>query len=299
MIPLRERIRARHLFVADGAMGTLLMERGLRPGECPEEWNLARPDVLREIARLYLDAGAEILHANSFGGSSLKLERHGLAGRMTEINAAAVRIVREASQGRAIVAASVGPTGRTLRPYGDTDPGIVRASFAGQIAALRDAGAELITIETMTDLREAVLAVEAAREEASGLPIIATMTFDPTPRGFFTIMGTTVREAAAGLAAAGADAVGSNCGNGCELIIAIAAEFRRHSDTPIAIQSNAGLPIREGDQIVYGEGPEMMAERVREMFDLGVSVVGGCCGTTPAHIAAMRAVADARRGEHP
>lgn len=295
MSGLRERIRAGEIFVADGAMGTLLMERGLRPGDCPEEWNLRRPETLREIAGLYLDAGAEILHANTFGGSSLKLRRFRLDGSMAEINAAAVRAVREAAAGGAVAAASVGPTGCMLKPYGDADPEAVRESFAAQIRVLRDAGAELLTIETMTDLREARLAVEAARASAPELPVVATMTFDQTPRGFFTIMGSTIRAAAEELVAAGADSVGSNCGSGSDLMVAVAAEFRRYARAPIAIQPNAGLPVREGDRVVYRETPEIFAGRIGEMLDRGVTIVGGCCGTTPAHIAAIRAVVESKR----
>ncbi len=291
----RERISAREILVCDGATGTLLIERGLRPGQCPEAWGADHPAILREIARLYLDAGAEVLHASTFGGSSLRLERHGLDGRVKELNALAVRAVCEVAQGRAIVAASVGPTGRILEPYGDAEPERVRVSFAEQFAILRDAGAELLTIETMTDLREATLAIDAARTVAPELPIVATMSFDSTPRGFRTIMGTTIRQAAEGLEAAGADAIGSNCGAGSETMVAIAAELRRSSELPIAIQSNAGLPAFEGGRAIYAETPELMAARVREMLDIGVTIVGGCCGTTPAHIAVIRAVVDARR----
>jgi 5-methyltetrahydrofolate--homocysteine methyltransferase len=158
--------------------------------------------------------------------------------------------------------------------------------------ALTGAGVDCIVVETMTDLLEAQLAVRAAREVAPATPVLATMTFDPTPRGYFTIMGVSVAAATAGLTAAGADAVGSNCGNGIEHMVAIAREFRRHTQGPLVIQANAGLPRIVGGQTVYDETPEFMADRARELLALGVSIIGGCCGTTPAHVAALRSMVD-------
>jgi 5-methyltetrahydrofolate--homocysteine methyltransferase len=153
----------------------------------------------------------------------------------------------------------------------------------------------MICVETMTDLAEATLAVKAAREVAPSLPICATMTFDVTPGGFFTIMGVTVEQAAKGLAEAGADVVGSNCGNGIDNMVKIAEEFKKHTSLPVIIQSNAGLPEIKGDKIVYAETPEYMAEACKELLTLGVSIIGGCCGTTPEHIAAIRKVVDAHK----
>jgi 5-methyltetrahydrofolate--homocysteine methyltransferase len=152
---------------------------------------------------------------------------------------------------------------------------------------------DAICIETMTDLQEAILAVQAAKSLNDALPVFASMTFDPTPRGFRTIMGVSIPDATAGLAAAGADVVGSNCGYGSEQMLAVAREFRAHSTRPILIQSNAGLPETEGDRAVYRETPEFMAEKAREMAGSGVAIIGGCCGTTPAHIRAIRLVIDA------
>jgi 5-methyltetrahydrofolate--homocysteine methyltransferase len=293
MEALLERVRTGQALVGDGAWGTQLMARGLKPGECPEAINLERPHVLAEIARLYVTAGAELVTTNTFGGSPAKLEPYGLDARTGEVNRAAVEAVREVVAGRAYVLASVGPSGRLLKPYGDTEPEELAAGFARQVRALAGAGADAICVETMTDLREATLAVEAARSEASGLPIVATMTFDPTPRGYFTIMGVTVEQAANGLADAGAHMVGSNCGNGIERMVEIAEAFSKATTLPIAIQSNAGLPVNRGGEIVYPETPEFMAEHARRLLDLGVSLIGGCCGTGPEHIRALRAMVDA------
>jgi 5-methyltetrahydrofolate--homocysteine methyltransferase len=294
MKPLLERIAAGEVLVADGAIGTWLLERGLAPGACPESFNLSHPEMLEEIARLYLQAGAEIIQTNTFGGSPLRLARYGLDDQTEAITRAAVAAVRGAAGHRAYVSGSCGPCGRMLKPYGDTDPETIRASFQRQMAALAEAGVDLFCVETMTDLAEAVLAVRAAKSVAPAIPVMATMTFDRTRRGFFTIMGNGIAPAAAALADAGADLVGSNCGNGIEAMIEIAREFRRCTPRPLIIQSNAGLPEMVDGNAVYPETPEYMAERARELLAIGVSILGGCCGTTPAHIRAVAEMAAGR-----
>jgi len=295
MEDIRTRLKRGEVILGDGAWGTLLMERGLRSGEPPEAMNLHHPEVVEEIAALYLEAGAEIITTNSFGGSPLKLRLHALQDRVEEINRAAVEAARRAAGGRAYVSASVGPTGRLLRPFGDTEAETMYAGFERQLRGLIEAGADMICVETMTDLQEAALAVKAARALAWDIPVMATMTFEPTPRGYFTVMGVTVARAAAGLAEAGADIVGSNCGNGIDAMIAIAGEFRKHTSLPMAIQSNAGLPAMRGGTIFYPESPEFVAGKVPELLAAGAQIIGGCCGTTPAHIRALRAALDARR----
>jgi 5-methyltetrahydrofolate--homocysteine methyltransferase len=283
------------VIVGDGAWGTMLMARGLGPGDCPEQVNLDRPEVLREIARLYLEAGAELITTNTFGGSPLKLERYGLDGRTEDVNRLAVEVVKETAAGRAWVSASIGPTGRLLKPFGDVDPEELAEGFTRQARALVEAGADLVCVETMTDLTEATLAVEAVRSAAPDLPVMATMTFDATPRGYFTIMGSSVEQACAALVEAGADVVGSNCGNGVEKMVEIAREFANHATVPIAIQSNAGLPEHREGVLIWPESPEIMAARVPELIDLGVKIIGGCCGTGPDHIRAIRSAVDAHR----
>ncbi|MHC4992843.1 MAG: homocysteine S-methyltransferase family protein [Planctomycetota bacterium] len=289
---LTERITGRELLLVDGAMGTMLMQRGLRPGECPEAINLERPDVLEDIAGLYLGAGAYIVETNTFGASPAALTRHGLEGRVEAINEAAVRAVRRVVGRRAYVAASCGPSGLLLKPHGDADPDDLYAGFVTQIGALVAAGADAVFVETMTDLAEAMLAVRAAREIAPVTPVAAMMTFDATPRGYFTVMGVSVEQAAAGLLEAGADAVGSNCGNGIDRMVEIAAAFRACCDAPLIIQSNAGLPVADGDGVVYPETPQDMANRCSDLLAAGVTILGGCCGTTPDHTRALRAVMD-------
>ena len=290
MKPLLERLQAGDTLVGDGAWGTMLMARGLRPGDPPEGLNLKQPEVLEAIAAEYVEAGADLITTNTFGGSPARLRQFGLDGNTEAINRAAVEAVRRAVQGRAYVSASVGPCGHVLKPYGDADPAEIQSGFERQIRALADAGADLVCIETMTDLAEAILAVRAVRVAAPHLPVIATMTFDRTRRGFFTVMGTNVPQAAKGLADEGADILGSNCGNGSETMVEIAREFRAATSLPLAIQPNAGLPEPRDGALVYPESPGFMAEQARHLLEAGVAIIGGCCGTTPDHIRALRAL---------
>jgi 5-methyltetrahydrofolate--homocysteine methyltransferase len=291
-----ERLRDGETLCGDGAWGTQLMARGLEPGDSPEAFNLSRPEVLAEVATLYVEAGADLITTNTFGGSPLNLASYGLDDRTEEINRAAVEVIRSVVGDRAYVSASIGPTGKILTPYGDTEPEVVGEAFVRQIGALVAAGADLLCIETMIDLREAELAIKAARFVSADIPVIATMTFDPTPRGFFTVMGVTIERACSELVEAGADIVGSNCGNGIDRMVEIAREFTRYASVPVIIQSNAGLPEHHAGELTYPESPDFMATRVGKLMDLGVSIIGGCCGTTPAHIRAIRAAVDSHRG---
>ncbi len=293
---LLERLTEGEILVADGAMGTMLFARGLESGQCPESINLDRPVLLEEIAGLYLNAGADICETNTFGASPLKLAQYGLQDRMEEINNSAVRAVRRVVGDRAYVAGCCGPSGNILTPYGDTDPEDVYDSYIRQMEVLVRAGVDCVCIETMIDLMEAKLAVKAVKDVSPAMPVTATMTFDSTPKGFYTIMGISIEKAASGLQEAGADVVGSNCGNGIENMVEIARDFRQCTDLPIIIQSNAGLPETKGGIPVYGETPAFMADKARELLALGVSIIGGCCGTTPQHTAAIRQMVDGLAG---
>ena len=282
------RLRSGRPLVGDGGWGTMLMQHGLAAGECPESLNLTRPEVLEKIASAYLDAGAEIITTNTFGGSFLKLVSYDLHEQMNEINRAGASALRKVAGDRAYVSGSCGPSGKILKPYGDADPEELHDSFAQQVRSLVEAQVDCICIETMVDLAEATLAIKAARSISPTIPIVATMTFEQSPRGFFTMMGNSIEQAAAGLKQAGADAIGSNCGNGIEQMVKIAAEFCTCGELPVIIQSNAGLPRTEAGGLVYDEKPDFMADKARELVDLGVRIIGGCCGTTPEHIQAIR-----------
>jgi 5-methyltetrahydrofolate--homocysteine methyltransferase len=296
MAGLLERVKTGEILVADGAMGTMLYERGVNIHQCPERVNLTGPEILEEIARLYLEAGADIIQTNTFGASPLKLAKYSYDDRTEEIVGRAVKAVRDVVGDNAYVSGSCGPCARVLKPYGDTEPDEVYESFVRQMKAFAQAGVDVVCIETMTDISEAVLAVKAAKTISSATPVMATMTFDSTPRGFYTIMGVDVKTAAAELEKAGADLVGSNCGNGIEKMVEIAQGFRLCSRLPIIIQSNAGLPVMVKGRPVYRETPEFMADKAEGLISSGVSIIGGCCGTTPAHIAAIREVVDYHSG---
>jgi 5-methyltetrahydrofolate--homocysteine methyltransferase len=296
---LLPRLKRRGVLVGDGAWGTQLMQRGLPDGQPPEWFALERPDVIEDVARLYVTAGADLVTTDSFGGNSFRLALHGLDSEHDRINRQAVEAVRRAVAGRALVSASVGPSGRLLEPFGDVAPQALEDVFAEQIAVLAAAGADLVCIETMSDLNEAIAAVRAARRVAPGLPVMATMTFERTPRGYFTVMGAGIEAAVTGLTAAGADVIGSNCGTGIEDMVEIARAMARVTTLPLAFQPNAGLPDARDGALVYNQPPEQLAARVPELLALGVAIVGGCCGTTPDHVRAVRQAVDAWTAAHP
>jgi 5-methyltetrahydrofolate--homocysteine methyltransferase len=295
MKPLLDRIAAGETLLCDGGIGTMLFELGIEPGSCPEMVVLSRPEILKGIAQQYFEAGAEIVETNTFGGSPLKLSQYGLDGKTEEINREAVKVVRDVVGDRAYVGACVGPSGKILEPYGDASEAQVYDSYRRQIDVLVDTGIDLVLVETMLDINEARLAIKAAKDVSSDLPVTATMTFDATPRGFYTIMGVDIPAAVSGLIEAGANVIGSNCGNGVEKMVEIARVFREATNHPLIIQSNAGLPETERGRVVYRESPAFMAAHMKELMEIGVSIVGGCCGTTPEHIGAFRAVVDGAR----
>lgn len=281
MAVLKERV-----VVLDGAMGTMLQERGLMPGQSPEEMNLTMPDVVAAVHQEYLDAGADILVTNSFGGSREKLSHYGLEDRLKEINAASVQIAKKVAAGKAFVAASIGPTGRFVEPVGDCTFDQMSAIFREQAKALIDAGADLITLETFLDIKEIRAAIIAIRELSKTIPVIAMLTFDNNGR---SVLGTSPEAAAITLEAVGADIVGSNCGLGVEGIYDILAAMRKVTSLPLISQANAGLPLLvEGNTVFPGTPDDMTAYHDR-LLALGVRIIGGCCGTTPAHIRAMKA----------
>ncbi len=295
MEPLLDRLKKGEVLVADGALGTLLMKKELQPGECPESLSLSQPEILKDIAMHYLQAGADIIQTNTFGASPMKLTEYGLEDMTEEINLRAVSLVREIVNNRAYVSGSCGPSGKILKPYGDTEPEALYNGFERQIRSLVSAAIDVVCIETMTDLREAVLAVQAAKAVSARMTVMATMTFDETTKGFYTIMGVSIAEAAAGLQEAGADIIGSNCGNGIENMVRIAREFKEVSSVPVIIQSNAGKPEMKDGQPYYSESPALFAEKAQELMAAGVSIIGGCCGTTGRHIRAIRDVVDSRQ----
>jgi 5-methyltetrahydrofolate--homocysteine methyltransferase len=275
------------ILLSDGAWGTFLQAKGLQPSECPEMWNLSHRAEVLDIASSYVEAGCDIIETNSFGSSSIKLDTYGLKEKVSEINRAAAEISREAAGKNVHVAGSIGPTGKMLI-MGDITESELYGTFREQSIALEKGGADLIIIETMSAIDEASIAVKAAREN-TGCTVIATMTFSLTPRGDYrTMMGVSPQEMVIAMKEAGAHIVGSNCGNGIARMIGIVKAIRSTGkDIPVIIQANAGLPELIDGKTVYRETPEIMASYVNDLVKAGANIIGGCCGTTPAHIKAI------------
>lgn len=274
--------------IADGGMGTMLIARGLPRGTAPELWNVERPDDVRAIHRAYIQAGAQIILTNSFGGNRLRLGMHGLAERAAELNRTAARLARaeaDAVPQPVIVAGSIGPTGQMLAPMGTLPPEEAAAAFAQQAEALVAGGADVLWIETMSDLEEVRAAVAGCRRAVPEMPVVATMTFDTRGR---TMMGTTPEQAAAALSELGVVALGANCGKGPdELEAAIGRMQGAGPGVPLVAKANAGAPRLEGGVAVYDATPDVMAAYALRVRALGAGIIGACCGSTPEHIRAI------------
>jgi 5-methyltetrahydrofolate--homocysteine methyltransferase len=291
---LEERART-EILMADGGMGTQLQEMGLVPGECPEQWCLDRPAQVRAVHAAYRAAGSLIVEANTFGGSRYKLAHYGLADRAAEINRAGAALAREVAGDTQYVMASMGPTGLFMEPYGDeTEAGFYEA-FAEQARAFEAGGADAVIVETMMAVEECCVAVRAVRE-TTGLTCLASFTFDPQPDGgFASMMGVTPEQFAEQAAAAGAQIIGVNCGTGLDHMTAAVRRLRAATGLPLVAMPNAGMPELVNGETRFPESPDEMASKVGALVAAGAAIIGGCCGTTPAHIAAMaRRVRDLR-----
>jgi methionine synthase I (cobalamin-dependent)/5,10-methylenetetrahydrofolate reductase len=279
--------------LADGAMGTVLYARGIFINRCYDELNLSDPNLILSIHEEYLQAGAELLETNTFGANRFRLARHGLAGKMAEINAAGVSIARQAIErfndkhaGKAWVSGSVGPLGVRLEPLGKTGLDEARAAFAEQIRVLAEAGVDMLSIETMPALNEAREALAAAREIAPDLPVLVMVTVDDEST---CLDGSSPAQAAALLTEWGAGAIGVNCSTGPTSVLTAIEAMRPVTSLPLAAMPNAGMPRAVDGRNIYLCSPEYMASFARKAIQAGVQIVGGCCGTTPNHIRAMRA----------
>jgi 5-methyltetrahydrofolate--homocysteine methyltransferase len=291
---LMKRIKAGEILVSDGAMGTFLHAKGLQGGECPESWCISHPQAVKEIAEAYVAAGSDLVETNSFGATSFKLKSYKLGDKVREFNFAAANLARQAMAGKGFVIASVGPTGHiVVDEGGDTTPEQLYEAFKEQVVALAEGGADAICIETMSSVAEAEQAIKAVKENTK-LPAICTFAFEQGAKGFRTMMGVKPDRAAKASVAAGADIVGTNCGNGIRNMIEITRQMRAAvPTTPILVHANAGPPIMEDGKTVFKETPEFMASYVPELIEAGANIIGGCCGTTPAHITAIARAARA------
>jgi 5-methyltetrahydrofolate--homocysteine methyltransferase len=284
---LLKRIEAGKILVSDGAWGTFLQAKGLKPGDCPELWNLDKADEVVDIARQYVLAGSDMVETNSFGANRYKLDYFELDDMVYSLNKAAAEASRKAVGPDGIVLGSVGPTGKFLITGEVTEAELSKA-FEEQARGLRSGGADAIIVETMTDLEEAVIAVRAAK--STGLDVVCTMTFDLLPDGTYrSMMGVAPADMVEPLLEAGADVLGTNCGNGLAGMVNIVREIRNvNTEVPILVHANAGLPEYVDGQTLFPETPEMMAEHVEALVEAGAVILGGCCGTGPDHIRAIR-----------
>ena len=287
MSPLNALLSESTHVVFDGAMGTMLQAAGLDAGQASESWNLDRPDDVKAIHRAYLDAGAKVITTNPFGGSRPRLELQDLGDQVEALNLAGARLAKDAaSEYGALVAGDLGPTGELLEPMGTLTPDLAQDYFAEQVRGLVEGGADLILVETMSDLAEVEAAVRASQEVAPQVPVVVTLSFDTHLR---TMMGVSPAQAIETLAPLGVAAIGANCGRGPDEMEAIMAQMAavRPDGLLLIAQSNAGLPQLVGDHFEYDADPERMAAHALALKEIGVDLIGACCGSTPSHVRAM------------
>lgn len=294
MTALAEALSGPGPLLLDGGLGTMLIGRGLAAGRPPEEWVLARPHEVAAVHRAYVEAGSRAVHAATFGANPIRLDRYGLAAHAEEINAAAVRLAR--ASGAEFVLADVGPTGEYLPPVGRAEPGAWREAYLAQARALLVTDADGIHLETFSDLREARVALEAILSLSPRVPVLASLTFDRKPRGFFTVMGDPLGPSLAALQAAGAAAVGANC-TLASADMAVLADEALRTPVPLVVQPNAGQPRAVAGRFLYDQTPEQFASDLAPLLSAAAEpargrlvALGGCCGTDPRFVAALRSL---------
>ena len=270
--------------VFDGAMGSILINKGITGKEASELWNLNHPDIVKEIHQAYYDAGADVASANTYGASAIKLKKMGVTQSLENVNRTGVRIARQVCGKGQYVAGELGSLGDMLEPMGPVSFDEAVDSFAQQAGFLEDEGVDIFLIETIFDINIAFAAIKAVRS-VSEKPIFCSLTFKKMKKGFFTIFGSNPKNSMKLLSEAGASAVGANCSIGSRTMIDLANEIKKSADVPVIIQPNAGLPkTTKHNTIFYPEDETFFADSIKKIKALGVEIVGGCCGTTPEYI---------------
>ncbi len=272
----------------DGAIGTMLMDAGHASTRSPILLNLEQPEFVAGIHKQYFEAGADVVIANTFGGNPLKLAAEGLETQMETLNRNGVELTQSVCPADSFVAGDMGPCGKMLKPLGEVTPEELRDNFYRQANVLIDAGVDLIAIETMYSLDEALAALNAVKD-AGEIPALVSITFNQNPKGYFTMMGENVARCAAALEDAGVDIIGANCTLNSGDMVDLTADLRASTAKPIAIQPNAGQPVVRNGVTCYEQSPAEFAADVRKIMDAGAEIVGGCCGTTPEFIQAVKA----------
>ena len=286
-----DSIKSGITLLGDGATGSYLQTKGLEPGGCPEYMCHTAPDVIKGMAKNYFENGSDFVLTNSFGGNSFMLEKYGHKDLIKTLNIKAAQLAKSESKDNQFVIGSIVPTGEFLQPLGDISEEEMGEAFHQQISALLEGGVDGIIFETMTAIEEITLGIKTAKQ-ITDKAVIGSMVFDKGPRGLFTMMGITPEKAVKDLINSGADVVASNCGNGSDIMLEVASELTKYSEKPVMIQSNAGIPEIIKGKIVYNETPEFMVKNYNKMLDLGVSILGGCCGTNKLHIKEFRKMID-------
>jgi len=276
----------RRTVIFDGAMGTMLMAAGLEAGECPELWNIEKPSLVTGIHRKYYEAGSDVVHTNTFGGNAIKLADKGSSDRMEAINVEAAKLARLACPAGKFVAGDIGPTGKLIKPVGVLAIEDAEEAFFRQAQALIKGGVDLISIETMFSLEEALAALRAVKR-LGDIPVVTALTFNRTKKGFFTIMGEGVTQAVAIFEKEGSDVIASNCSLGSRDMIDLTKELRAATRKPLLIQPNAGKPVTQKGVTSYQQTPAEFAQDGKEIKNSGADMIGGCCGTNPEFIRAL------------
>ena len=278
-----------NVFLSDGATGTFLQSRGLEPGGCPELMNVENEDAVTEMADRYFKSGSDFVLTNTFGGSPFMLKKYGHEEKVEEFNKKAAQIAKSVCPDGKYVFGSIGPTGEFIEPLGNVSVKEMEQGFERQINGLIDGGVDGIIFETQMAIEELVLGIKTAKK-ISSIPVIGGMVFDKGPRGFFTMMGISPEKAADEIYNAGGDVVATNCGNGSSIIVELAKELVESSKLPVMVQSNAGIPKIKNKKVIYDETPEYMKNNYQKLIDMGVSIIGGCCGTNFDHIKEFRSL---------